>query len=366
METGKKQFTSDLTIGGKAESIFVVADKQVRKKRNGDDYCTVTLQDREGSIGGVLWTETFIKAEDFSVGDFVLVEGDVKAYKGGRQLIVNSLEKIKNNENIKHSDYLKTSSKDIDGMFKEIKGYIATVNNPYLKELLDMFFGDDNFADDFKSSSAAKYYHHAFKGGLLEHTLNVTKICDAIYRVYKNLNYDLLISGAILHDIGKIKEYRTKVTTEVTDQGKLLGHITIGYGWIIEKIKKIEGFPQDLSNRLLHIILSHHGHKEFGSPKRPKILEAFIVYHADHMDADVGGYNILIEENKNGSDWSDYAKIFERPVFLKKLKMTGSEYDENNISLNRAGKKAPEGKNSKKNKSSGKVPEEDGRQSELF
>ncbi len=319
METSKKQFISDLEVGGKADSMFIVANKKIRKKKDGKAYCAVTLQDKAGSIEGVLWTEVYCNTEDFAEGDFVLVQGDIKEYKGCKQLVIGSIKKIENKENIDYSDYIKTSVKNINEMFERIKKYAEGVKNPYLRKLLGLFFEDKKFEDDFKNAAAAVRYHHAFKGGLLEHTLSVTEICDAIYRIYRNLNYDLLVSGAILHDIGKIKEYRTQVTTEVTDEGRLLGHITIGYGWVLEKIKKIEGFPKDLSDRLLHIILSHHGQKEFGSPKRPKIPEAFIVYHVDYMDADIGGYNIILEENKSGSSWSDYLKNFDRSVFLKKL-----------------------------------------------
>lgn len=319
METSKKQFISDLEVGGKADTMFIVANKKIRKKKDGKAYCAVTLQDRAGSIEGVLWTEVYCNTEDFAEGDFVLVQGDIKEYKGCKQLVIGSIKKIENKENIDYSDYIKTTGKNIDEMFKRIKKYAVGIKNPYLKKLLGLFFEDKKFEDDFKNAVAAVRYHHAFKGGLLEHTLSVTEICDAIYRVYRNLNYDLLVSGAILHDIGKIREYRTQVTTEVTDEGRLLGHITIGYGWVLEKIKKIDGFPKDLSDRLLHIILSHHGQKEFGSPKRPKIPEAFIVYHVDYMDADIGGYNIILEENKSGSSWSDYLKNFDRSVFLKKL-----------------------------------------------
>ena len=325
MEISKKQFISDLEVGVKADSIFIMANKQIRKKKDGKAYCAVTLQDREGSIEGVLWTEVYCSAGDFAEGDFVLVEGDVKEYKGGKQLVIGSIKKIENKENINYSDYMKTSRKNINEMFEGIKKYAARIKNPHLKKLLDLYFEDQKFVKDFKNAAAAVRYHHAFKGGLLEHTLAVTEICDAIYRVYRNLNYDLLISGAILHDIGKIREYRTVISTEVTDEGKLLGHITIGYGWVLEKIKEIDGFPGDLRDRLLHIMLSHHGHKEFGSPKRPKILEAFIVYHVDHMDADIGGYNIILEENKSGSNWSDYLKNFDRSVFLKKLEQPGNE-----------------------------------------
>jgi len=328
METGKKQFISDLEAGARADSIFMVAKKQVRKKKNGDDYCAVTLQDKEGSIEGVLWTEIYRSAGNFTEGDLVSVEGDVKEYKRIKQLVINSIKKIENKEDIEYSDYIKTSRRDIDEMFAGIKEYAARVKNPHLKKLIDSYFEDKEFVKDFKNAAAAVRYHHAFKGGLLEHTLAVTEICDAISRVYHNLNYDLLVSGAILHDIGKIREYKTLATTKVTDEGKLLGHITIGYGWVLEKIKQINDFPQDLRDRLLHIILSHHGQKEFGSPKRPKILEAFVVYYVDHMDADIGGYNIILEENKSDSDWSYYVKNFERSVFLKKLELPGDENSE--------------------------------------
>lgn len=337
METSKKQFISDLEAGAKADSIFMVAKKQVRKKKNGDDYCAVTLQDKEGSIEGVLWTEIYRSAGNFTEGDLVSVEGEVKEYKGSKQLVVNSIKKIENKEDIEYSDYIKTSRRDIDEMFAVIEEYTARIKNPHLKKLIDLYFEDKEFVKDFKNATAALRYHHAFKGGLLEHTLVVTEICDAISRVYHNLNYDLLISGAILHDIGKIREYKTVATTEVTDEGKLLGHITIGYGWVLEKIKQINDFPQELRDRLLHIILSHHGQKEFGSPKRPKILEAFIVYYVDHMDADIGGYNIILEENKSGSDWSDYVKNFKRSVFLKKLELPGDE-DSRDIKRTVAGK----------------------------
>ncbi len=154
----------------------------------------------------------------------------------------------------------------------------------------------------------------------MEHTLSRVKICDFISSNYDNIDRDLLISGAILHDIGKVVEYATEKSgalIKISDEGKLIGHITIGYGMVLNKIDSINDFPKDLKDRLLHIILSHHGHKEFGSPKRPKTLEAFIVYHVDHMDADIGGFNDIIENSSPSADWSDYLRNFERSVLLK-------------------------------------------------
>lgn len=351
----KSQYVSDLTIGTKVNTIFAVAKKQVKKKRNGDEYCTVNFQDRKGNIDGVLWTETYNNTEDFNEGDFVSVEGEVKEYKRSRQLAVSSIRKIEDKENLEYSDYIKTTNKNIDEMFSELMKYIARIKNPYFKKLIDMFFSDKNFIEDFKSSTAAVKYHHAFKGGLLEHTLAMTKICDSLSKIYNNLNYDLLISGAVLHDVGKIMEYKTVVSTEVTDEGKLLGHITIGYGMVLEKIKQIKGFPDDLKNRLLHIILSHHGYKEFGSPKRPRILEAFVVFHVDYLDADIGGYNIILEGNKSGADWSDYAKNFEGSVFLKEIE---PDEDENNIHIRETQDERPDNESNE--------ARDENRQNELF
>ncbi|MCL5073980.1 MAG: HD domain-containing protein, partial [Actinobacteria bacterium] len=172
-------------------------------------------------------------------------------------------------------------------------------------------------------SSAAVQYHHAYIGGLLDHTLTVTKICEWIAGIYDNLNRDLVVTGAILHDVGKIKEYELDSTIKISDTGRLLGHITIGYGMVQEKIAQMKNFPDDLKDRLLHIILSHHGYKEFGSPKRPKILEAFVVFHVDNMDADIGGFNMILEESGGQADWSVFLKNFDRSVLLRELKLSG-------------------------------------------
>lgn len=321
----KKQYVSDLKVGTIVSSLFVVSHKSIKKKKNNDDYCAVTLQDKEGSIEGIIWTEVFKNVGYFEEGDFVLVKGNVSEYRGGKQLSISSMAKIKNKEDIEYSDFIKTTKENVDGMMSEIKSYIESIKDHHLRKLLDLFFKDEDFTRLFCRATAAVRYHHAYSGGLLEHTLSVTKICDFLSRTYKNLNRDLMISGAILHDIGKIREYDVGVIIKVTDEGKLLGHITIGYGLVLEKIKKISGFPEDLRERLLHIILSHHGHKEFGSPRRPKILEAFVVYHVDHMDADIGGYNIILEESNEEDDWSAYAKNFERSVMLKKPELENSD-----------------------------------------
>ncbi|MCL5071823.1 MAG: HD domain-containing protein [Actinobacteria bacterium] len=324
MEKIKKQFINELEKGSQVDSVFLIRKKLIKQKKSGQDYCLICLQDKGGSIDGVMWTEAFDRLSSadklFDEGDFVNIKGEITDYKGSKQLLVNFLQKIEDKTEIEYSDFIRTSNRSAAEMLSEVETFISSIKNIYLKKLLDSFFEDKKFMEEFSNATAAVQYHHAYKGGLIEHSLNVAKICDRLSGIYENLNRDLLITGAILHDIGKIKEYRVDTVIKITDEGRLLGHITIGYGMILEKIKEIKAFPEDLKERLLHIILSHHGQKEFGSPKRPKILEAFIVYHVDHMDADVGGFNIILEESGGKSDWSEYARNFERSIMLKELK----------------------------------------------
>ena len=319
MDENKKQFIADVNLGEMVDSTFIVSARQVKKKKNGEEYCSVTFQDKSGMIEAVMWTEVFNACRDFAEGDLVGIKGILKEYRGAKQLIVNDLNKIQRDGDIDLSAYIKTTSKDIGKMFKEVTDLVGSIGNRYLKELLELFMEDGAFAESYKASTAAVKYHHAYRGGLLEHSLNVAKICDRMTGIYDNVNRDLLITGAILHDVGKIREYSSGVNLAITNRGRLLGHITMGYGWVLEKINQVKGFPEDLSDRLLHIILSHHGHLEFGSPKRPMILEAFIVYHADHLDGDIGGFNIIMENTSDENDWSDYVRNFERPVYVRQL-----------------------------------------------
>ncbi len=354
MKISKTQFINDIKVGDTVDSFFIISEKQVKKKKNGEDYCTVLLQDREGMLEGVIWTEVFLKTGSFLEGDLVETKGVVREYKGKKQIVINMIKKIEKDGCENLSDFIKTTDKNIDNMFEEMLGFIDSVENSYLKKLLNNFIEDKDFVKGYRSSTAAVRYHHAYQGGLLEHTLNVVKICSMLAGIYDNLNRDLLIAGAMLHDIGKIKEYSSGITLKATNSGRLLGHIAIGYGWVREKIGQIGGFPEDLSDRLLHIILSHHGYYEFGSPRRPKILEAFVVYHADHLDGDIGGFNAILENTSDDSEWSDYARNFDRRVFVKKL---NSREESNN-------KKA--GKNIKGHIKEKDSSEEDSGQAGLF
>jgi 3'-5' exoribonuclease len=315
----EKQFIQDLVPNMAVDTVFAVTRKNVRKNKNGGEYCSLSLSDKTGNIEAVMWTEEFKNSGMFGEGDFVRASGQVSEYRGSKQLTLHKITRISDASLYDERDFIKVTSKDTKEMFAQLSAYIEEVENPYIKELLHSFFSDSDFTQKFCTATAAAKNHHAYGGGLLEHTLYVTKISAYLYGLYDNLNKDLLISGSILHDIGKIEEYDMGVAIKMNNTGKLIGHIVIAYHWIEQKIAGISGFPEDIRQRLLHIILSHHGFQEYGSPKEPKILEAFVVYHADHLDADINGFNTIVSESPDEEEWSSYAKNFERSILLKKL-----------------------------------------------
>ncbi|MBN1299506.1 MAG: HD domain-containing protein [Actinobacteria bacterium] len=323
----KNQFIKDLKPQSPVDSVFLISRKNIKKKKNNEQYCILSLMDKSGSIDAIFWTEACIaldllKKGRFEEGTYVKVTGTVSEYRGIKQLDINSIKDLGKDEGkiISSADFVKTAKRSADDMISELKQMYLGFGNKYLKKLMSLFFDNDAFAEAFCFSPAAVQYHHAYVGGLIEHSLSAAKICDFLSSCYDNIDRELLISGALLHDVGKMEEYYTEnngAIIKMSDKGKLLGHITIGYGMVLDKIESIKDFPPELRDRLLHIILSHHGHKEFGSPKRPKTLEAFIVYHVDHMDADIGGFNAILEDNAYSEDWSEYLKNFERALYIK-------------------------------------------------
>jgi 3'-5' exoribonuclease len=329
----KKQFINDLMPNMEVDTVFAVSRKNIRKKKSGEEYCSLNLSDKTGNIESIMWTAEFKNSGMFGEGDFVRASGQVSEFRGAKQLTINKITRITDESLYDIDDFLKVTSQDTKKMFAELLGYIDEVENTFMRELLGSFFYDDEFAQKFMNATAAAKNHHAYKGGLLEHTLFVTKISAYLYGLYDNLNKDLLISGSMLHDIGKIEEYDMGPVIKMNNTGKLIGHIVIAFNWIEQKISQISDFPDALRQRLLHIILSHHGFLEYGSPKEPKTLEAFVVYHADHLDADINGFNTIISESPEEEEWSSYAKNFERSILLKKIDL------ENNVGQEKEKKK---------------------------
>ena len=298
-------YIKDLKEGQHIEGIYLCKNKTVSIAKNGNEYYSFKLQDKTGIIDAKIWDVNNI--DEFNNLDFVYIIGDVKSFNGTNQINVQNI-RIANSEEYDESEYFPTTDKDIDVMFDELLKHIDSVKNEYLNKLLHSFFDNEKFITLFKKSSAAKTVHHAFIGGLLEHTLSVTQICNFISKKYSIINRDLLITSAILHDIGKVKELSTFPENDYTDLGNLLGHIYLGTEMIGLKAKNIENFPKPLLVELQHCILAHHGELEFGSPKKPSLIEATALTFADDLDAKM---EIFIEKfsNVDNFDFLGYDKF---------------------------------------------------------
>lgn len=261
------RYIEGLREGEKVAEIYLCKSKTTATTKNGKPYDSVILQDKTGVIDAKIWEPNSLGIDDFDALDYVDVVGEVIVFNGGKQLNIKRARKAKEGE-YDEGEYLPVSEKNIDTMYEEMLGFISSIENNHLKQLLSSFFIEDkDFAASFKKNSAAKSVHHSFIGGLLEHTLSVTKLCNEYTKLYPILNRDLLITAAIFHDIGKTKEISKFPTNDYTDEGQLLGHIVIGYQMVDDAIKKLDGFPEKLGNELKHCILAHHGELEYGSPK---------------------------------------------------------------------------------------------------
>ena len=249
--------------------------------------------------------------EHFESMDFIKVDGMVTSFQGALQVNVRRVRRTQEQE-YDMRDYLPTSRFSIDDMMKELTGYITTIQNPYLKALLESFFVKDAaFIKSFKEHSAAKSVHHGFVGGLLEHTLSVTKLCDFYCRRYPILNRDLLLTAAMCHDIGKTTELSLFPANDYTDEGQLLGHIVVGTEMIHDRIRDIPNFPKVLANELKHCILAHHGELEYGSPKKPALVEALALNLADNTDAKMETMTEIFAGAADTTEWMGYNRLFE-------------------------------------------------------
>lgn len=288
------------------DQIFYCVNKKSGVSSKGDNFLSLSLRDSSGVIEAKIWDVNTINTE-FNAKDFVIVSGTIGTFREALQLNISDLNTIdKSLVNI--SDFCPVTSLNIDEMLNEIKDLIDTVTNEHLKLLLDSFFNNDKFISKFTKNSAAKSVHHAYIGGLIEHSLYVTKICDNMCKLYSSLNRDLLITVALLHDIGKIKEISAFPDNDYTDDGQLLGHIYMGAEMIEMKARNIDGFPRELLNEIKHCILAHHGKKEYGSPVLPSIIEAAALNIADETDAKMRRWTDLL--NESNSLWTDNNDFF--------------------------------------------------------
>lgn len=313
----EKIFVSNLKADEPVHTVFLVREKNLGTGKNGRPYLTFILADRSGEVDARLWDNVEHANRQVSVGDFVLVKGVVQLFQNRKQVIVHTIEEVQP-ENYKMADFMPATAQDVEKMFAELLGFVGEVRNDYIRGLLLETLRNDEVAAKFKKCPAAKTIHHAYIGGLLEHVLSMCGIMRALAGHYKALDYDLLIFGAIYHDLGKIWELSYDTSFAYTDEGRLLGHHVLACEYIERLSGKVLGFPHNLKLMLKHIVLSHHDKLEFGSPKRPKFLEAFVVAMVDDLDSKINTMERLMEMDSNsGERWSRYSALFDRYFFLE-------------------------------------------------
>lgn len=307
------KYIETLRDGDRITSIYLCKSKSTAITKNGKEYENVVMQDRTGTIDCKIWEPGSFGIGEFEPLDYVEVSGRVSLYNGNLQFAIERARKCGEGE-YDPKDYLPCSKKDIEQMYQELKGYIASIKNDYLRKLAESFFVDDaEFVKVFKTKSAAKAIHHGFVGGLLEHTLSVTRLCSQFSENYPILNRDLIITAAMFHDIGKTHELSSFPANDYTDDGQLLGHIIIGVEMIGERIKKINGFPPRLASELKHCVVAHHGELEYGSPKKPALIEAIALSLADMLDARIETCTEIFESTES-TEWLGFNRILDSNI----------------------------------------------------
>ncbi len=297
--------------GESISGIYFCKNKVDATTKNGKSYYSVFLQDKTGIIDGKVW-DLNNGIEYFETNDYIKVEGIVTSFNGNLQMNIKRIRRASEGE-YDVADYMPVTKNDSDKMYDELLKKVDSISNKYLKELLRKFFVEDSkFIQSFKKHSAAKSVHHSFIGGLLQHSLSVAEICEFISGRYPHINRDLLVTTALLHDIGKTRELSEFPLNDYTDEGQLVGHIVTGAMMVKEKMLMIEGFPKVLSDEVIHCILAHHGELEYGSPKKPAIIEAQALSLADNMDAKLQTFSELLDSRaKEKEDWMGFNKLFE-------------------------------------------------------
>jgi 3'-5' exoribonuclease len=310
----KRQFVKDLKTGLLVNDVFLCGRRDVRERRDGVPFLTFEFRDKTGSINAIMWDKVEDALNYCAPGSFCRVQGRVGDYQGKPQLTVSLVFPVEQSE-ISRADFLAVSCYDPQELLTELQGYVGAVKEPSLRRLLDSFFGDKGFVASFTGAPAAQQVHHACVGGLLEHTVFMCRVARTIPDVYAEVNRDLLMTGIILHDVGKTREYVYETHIDHSLDGRLVGHIVTGYEMVQERIAAIKDFPVETGRMLLHIILSHHGQMEFGSPKTPKFVEALIVHFLDNLDARIAMFRDAVAKNPNVK-WTDFHQYLETNIYI--------------------------------------------------
>jgi len=329
-----KTYVNEIKENENVDSLFLVREKSSGVTKTGNAYLKLRLGDRSGEMEGRIWTSVGGLAESFEKDDFVHVKGRAVSFQEHLQLNITHIERV-GEEDIVLSDFFPVSEKDIDEMFQTLTEITRQVKNPYLCQLLRLFWKDESFIERFKIAPASKWLHHTYLGGLLDHTLSLAQLVLKNASHYQGLNLDLLLTASILHDLGKVDELSYRRSFDYSDEGRLLGHIVLGIERVEDKIRQLPDFPKDLSILLKHLLISHHGQYIWGSPKKPMTLEAVILHYLDDMDAKMNGIKQFLKARvPDGSRWSSYHRAFEQvfylPDFLDEMELT------NNIGENKS------------------------------
>ncbi|MGB9235724.1 MAG: OB-fold nucleic acid binding domain-containing protein [Terriglobales bacterium] len=309
-------------------SSFVVASKQVKPKKNGEPYLALTLADRTGHLEAKMWDNVEEFLDSFEQDDFLKIKGLINKYKNRFQLTIHKLRRMEDAE-IDYADYLPKTTKDIGELWQTLAGFVATFQNPHLKALVEAFMADPEIAERYRNAPAAKSLHHAYIGGLLDHVVSLFRTCDLMSGNYPQINRDLLLTGAFLHDIGKIQELTYNRSFSYTTRGQLLGHMIIELEMLQEKLAKLPEFPAELKTLLEHLIISHHGQYDFGSPKLPMFPEALMLHYLDDLDSKMEAMRAhYARESETEGPWTTYNPSLGRPLLNSRKFMQGEKQDD--------------------------------------
>lgn len=305
------KYINELHEGENIIEHYLCKSRQTMKSRNGKNYLSLKLQDKTGMVDAKVW-DLNNDIQSFQENDFIKVDAFVTTFNNELQLNVKRIRRSREGE-YDPADFVPSTDKNIDEMYDQLMGYIKTMKNPYLKKLLEeIFLRHPVISKEFKYHSAAKAMHHSFRGGLVEHTLSVTQLCDFLAPRYNYVNRDILVASAMLHDVGKVLELSDFPTNDYTDDGQLLGHLILGSELIRDAAAKIDGFPKRLESLMKHCMLSHHGEYEYGSPKLPSTTEAFLLHCADNLDAKTKMIEEALAADSTQGHWAGYNRMLQR------------------------------------------------------
>jgi 3'-5' exoribonuclease len=309
-----KRFVSELAAGSAIDDVFLLAERNVAHKKDGNPFLNVTLSDRTGQVKGVVWDQVERILAAAAEGDFVHVRAQVGEYRGGLQLVVKDMVGVPA-EAVDPADFMATTTRDVAKMMERLREMTGRMEDRHLKALFDAFWADTTFVAALSRAPAAKLMHHAYIGGLLEHTLSMAVLAEMVGGHYSGVDQDMLLAGVILHDVGKTRELEYASRIDYTDEGRLLSHIVIGLSMLDEKLKQVPDFPDIKAQLLKHMLVSHHGERAFGSPEPPKTIEAVLLNYIDEIDSRVNSIREYVAKDTSDGSWTPYHRLLERHLY---------------------------------------------------